>query len=175
MCKLLIVTVVSFTFMIAEFIGGYLSGSLAIMTDAAHILSDVAGFLISYFAIYIGSKPANYQMSFGYHRAEILGALGSILLIWGLIIYLFIEAIHRIYDPEGVNGLIMLITAIVGLACNIISIFTLHSCGGGHSHHGHSHDHGEKKKEGEAAKNEEARKLSHCHDTLYAKKKVEKY
>lgn len=46
--------------MIAEFVGGYLSGSLAIMTDAAHILSDVAGFLISYFAIYIGTKPANH-------------------------------------------------------------------------------------------------------------------
>ena len=60
MCKLLIVTCISFGFMIAEFVGGYLSGSLAIMTDAAHILSDVAGFLISYFAIYIGTKPANY-------------------------------------------------------------------------------------------------------------------
>jgi len=112
-------------------------------------------------------------MSFGYHRAEILGALASILLIWGLLIYLFIEAIHRMFDPEGVDGTIMLITAVVGLACNIISIFTLHSCGGGHSHHNHSHghDHGEQAK----AAPEEARKLSHCHDTLYAKKKVDKY
>jgi zinc transporter 2 len=46
--------------MIGEFVGGYVSGSLAIMTDAAHILSDVAGFLISYFAIYLGTRPANY-------------------------------------------------------------------------------------------------------------------
>jgi zinc transporter 2 len=60
MCKLLTVTCISFIFMIAEFVGGYVSGSLAIMTDAAHILSDVAGFLISYFAIYMGSRPANY-------------------------------------------------------------------------------------------------------------------
>ena len=114
-------------------------------------------------------------MSFGYHRAEILGALASILLIWGLIIYLFIEAIHRIFDPEGVDGTIMLITACVGLACNIISIFTLHSCGGGHSHHHHGHSHGHDEEKATAADAEGARKLSHCHDTLYAKKKVDKY
>jgi zinc transporter 2 len=127
------------------------------------MLSDVAGFLISYFAIYMGSRPANYQMSFGYHRAEILGALASIMLIWGIIIYLFIEAIHRIIDPEEIDGEIMLITAVVGLVCNIISIFTLHSCGGGHHHHGHDHgghEHGEKEPAGVG---EEGRKLSHCH------------
>lgn len=60
MCKLLIVTGLSITFMVAEIIGGYISGSIAIMTDAAHLLSDVAGFLISYFAIFMGSRPANY-------------------------------------------------------------------------------------------------------------------
>ena len=60
MYKLLLVTGVSFTFMIAEIIGGYISGSFAIMMDAAHMLSDVTGFLISYFAIYMGRKPANY-------------------------------------------------------------------------------------------------------------------
>ena len=76
-----------------EFVGGILSGSLAIMTDAAHMLSDVAGFMISYFAIYLGSRPASSQMSFGYHRAEILGALASILLIWGLLIWLIVEGI----------------------------------------------------------------------------------
>ena len=60
MCKLLLVCGISFLFMIGEIIGGYLSGSLAIITDAAHMLSDVAGFMISYFAIYMGSRPANY-------------------------------------------------------------------------------------------------------------------
>jgi solute carrier family 30 (zinc transporter), member 2 len=58
-CKLLIVTIISFIFMSVEFAGGYISGSLAIMTDAAHLLSDVAGFIISYTAIFIGSRPAN--------------------------------------------------------------------------------------------------------------------
>lgn len=161
MTKLLVVTGISFMFMIGEIIGGYLSGSLAIITDAAHMLSDVTGFLISYFAIYMGSRPANHQMSFGYHRAEIIGALASIMLIWGIIIYLFIEAIHRIVDPEEIDGKVMLITACVGLVCNIISIFTLHSCGGehGHHHHHHHHHHGESHDEKEI----EGRKLSHCH------------
>ena len=97
-------------------------------------------------------------MSFGYHRAEVLGALTSIMLIWGIIIYLFIEAIHRIVDPEPIDGEIMLITAVVGLVCNIISIFTLHSFGGGHSHgHDHSsHAHNENK-------DESGHRHSHCH------------
>lgn len=101
-------------------------------------------------------------MSFGYHRAEILGALASILFIWGLLIWLFIEAIHRIVHPEEIDGLIMLITACVGLVCNIIAIFTLHSCGGGHGHHHHGHDHGHGHSHGSQSDNEH-RKLSHCH------------
>lgn len=147
--------------MAAEIVGGYLAHSLAIMTDAAHMLSDVAGFMISYVAIYLGGKPASFSMSFGYARAEILGALASIALIWGLIIWLFIEAINRCINEEEVDGEIMLITAAVGLACNFINIFTLHSCGG--SHHGHSH--GEHSHEDEAApeEGELGRKLSHCH------------
>ena len=60
MTKLLMVTGISFLFMAGEIVCGYLSGSLAIITDAAHMLSDVAGFLISYFAIYMGSRPSNY-------------------------------------------------------------------------------------------------------------------
>jgi zinc transporter 2 len=104
MSKLLIVTGISLLFMSGEIVGGYLSGSLAIITDAAHMLSDVAGFSISYIAIYMGSRPSNNQMSFGYHRTEVLGALASIMLIWGIVIYLFIEAIHRIVDPEPIDG-----------------------------------------------------------------------
>lgn len=144
--------------MAGEIVGGYMAHSLAIMTDAAHMLSDVAGFMISYAAIYLGGKPASFSMSFGYARAEILGALASIMLIWGLIIWLFIEAIYRCIQDEEVDGEIMLITAAVGLACNFINIFTLHSCGG--SHHGHSHG---VDAEEQAEKNEEVRKLSHCH------------
>lgn len=122
--------------MLFEIVGGYLANSLAIMTDAAHMLSDVAGFMISYLAIYLGGRPSTFALSYGYHRAEILGALTSILLIWGLIIWLFIEAIHRFINLPEVNGEIMLITACVGLGCNFINIFLLHGCGAhSHTHH----------------------------------------
>jgi len=158
MYKLLVVSVICFIFMGGEIVGGVLSHSLAIMTDAAHMLSDVAGFMISYFAIYLGSRPASFSMSFGYHRAEILGALASILLIWGLLVWLVIEAIGRIVNKEEVDGEIMLITAVIGLACNIVNVFTLHSCGG----HSHTHHNIEEEHHHEGQDNPE-RKLSHCH------------
>lgn len=132
--------------MLFEVIGGFYANSIAIMTDAAHMLSDVAGFMISYLAVYLGGRPSTFALSFGYYRAEILGALASILLIWGLIIWLFVEAIHRFIVLPEVKGEIMLITAAIGLACNFLNIFLLHGCGAhSHTHHDHdgadSHDH----------------------------------
>ena len=69
--KLIAASVVALLFMVGEVLGGYFSGSLAIMTDAAHMLSDFAGFLISLFAIWLGSRPSSNRMSFGWHRAGI--------------------------------------------------------------------------------------------------------
>ena len=69
-------------------------------------------------------------MSYGYHRAEVLGALASILLIWGLLIWLVIEAADRLVHAEEINGEVMLITAIIGLACNLVNIFVLEQCNG---------------------------------------------
>lgn len=159
MCKLLIVSIICFIFMGAEVVGGYLANSLAIMTDAAHMLSDVAGFMISYFAIYMGSRPATQSLSFGYHRAEILGALASILLIWGLVIWLLVEAVDRTINADEVDGKIMLITAVVGLICNIVNVFTLHSCGGGH----HDHHHVGEEVVQDDIDRKLSRALSHCH------------
>jgi Co/Zn/Cd efflux system component len=91
--KLLIVSVVCLVFMIVEIVGGLLADSLAIMTDAAHMFSDISGFMISILALWIARMPASNTMSFGYHRAEIVGALCSVLLIWGLTIWLVYEAV----------------------------------------------------------------------------------
>jgi len=157
MVKLLIISVICFLFMGGEFAGGLISGSLAIMTDAAHMLSDVAGFMISYFAIHMGARPSTFNMSFGYHRAEILGAMASIVIIWGLIIWLMIEAVDRLITPTDIDGLVMLITAVVGLFCNIVNIFTLHNFGGGHEHHDHHHIDEERMVDPVEAR------LSHCH------------
>lgn len=104
--------------MVAEIVGGLLANSLAIMTDAAHLLSDLAGFLISIFALWLATRPATSRLSFGFHRAEILGALISVLLIWVLTGVLVYEAIWRLAHPEDVDGKIMFIVATCGLVVN---------------------------------------------------------
>lgn len=123
-------------FFLVELIGGYIAGSLAIMSDAAHLLSDLAGFAISLLAVSVSRLPPNAQMSFGFARAEVLGAFVSILFIWALTLLLVAFAIERLFNPQPVDGPIMLALGIIGLVVNIILGFVL-----GHSHHGHSHAH----------------------------------
>ncbi|CAD8205443.1 unnamed protein product [Paramecium octaurelia] len=154
LCRLIVVSVVCIIFLVAEVIGGLWAQSLAILSDAAHMFSDMSGFFISIFSIWLGQRPASQKMSFGYHRAEVIGALGSIILIWGLTILLFYEATVRVIEEAIVTDpLIMLITAGFGLFCNLVMAKVLHSSPtGGHDHgnimhqcsghnHGHGHDH----------------------------------
>lgn len=100
--------------------GGLLAHSLAVMTDAAHVLSDLAGFLISLFALFLARRPPSNTMSFGWHRAEILGAVFSVLLIWAVTGVLVYEAVLRVINPPAVDGKIMFITAVSGIAVNIL-------------------------------------------------------
>ena len=120
MFKLKIISSVCCTFMIIEFIFGYLAGSLAIMSDATHLLSDLAGFLISLFSLIVALKPANKDFTFGYHRFEVLGALASVLIIWALTVWLLIAAVYRIKHPNPIVGLIMVCIAAGSLVFNII-------------------------------------------------------
>ena len=120
MFKLKIISTVCFSFMIIEFICGYLAGSLAIMSDATHLLSDLAGFLISLFSLIVAMKPADRDFTFGYHRFEVLGALASILIIWGLTVWLLMAAIWRIKHPNPIVGFLMVCIAAGGLIFNII-------------------------------------------------------
>lgn len=126
--KLVLTAIVSLIFCASEAVGGTISGSLAILCDAAHQLSDVAGFVISFLAIYLTRKPATLKYSFGYHRADVIGALGSIIIIWGLLIWLLIEAVHRLLNPTDIDGELMLITACFGLGCNILNLIILQCC-----------------------------------------------
>lgn len=84
--KLYIVSFICFLFMAVEIVGGFLANSIAIMTDAAHMFSDLSGFAIAIASLFIAARPASPIMSYGYHRAEIIGALMSVALIWGLTI-----------------------------------------------------------------------------------------
>lgn len=119
--KLLIgVSIISIFFTLCQLIGGYIANSLAIMADAAHIFSDVTGFVISIIAIRLSKISASKSLSYGYHRAEILGALTSVLVIWGLTIWLVFEAVERIKHPEDIDETIMLITAFLGFFFNLV-------------------------------------------------------
>jgi zinc transporter 2 len=120
MFKLKIISTVCCSFMIIEFICGYLAGSLAIMSDATHLLSDLAGFLISLFSLIVAMKPADRNFTFGYHRFEVLGALASILIIWGLTVWLLMAAVWRIRHPNPIVGFLMVCIAAGGLLFNII-------------------------------------------------------
>lgn len=136
--KLLIAMALSLTFMIGEVTGGIFAGSLAIVSDAAHLLTDFASFLISLLALYLASRRATKKLSFGWYRAEILGALMSILFLWvitGVLVYMGVE--RCIKQDFTVDATVMLITAGCGVAFNILMGFTLHP-------HGHHHSHGNK-------------------------------
>uniref|UniRef100_A0A1A7XK25 Proton-coupled zinc antiporter SLC30A8 n=2 Tax=Iconisemion striatum TaxID=60296 RepID=A0A1A7XK25_9TELE len=143
--RLYVVSVICLIFMVGEIVGGYLAGSLAVMTDAAHLLTDLTSFIISLFSLWLSSKPATQKLSYGWHRAELLGALLSVFTIWlvtGVLVYLAVERL--IDDDYTIEGYIMLVTSGCAVVANIVMAVTLHQSGHGHSHgglgsHGHSH------------------------------------
>ena len=165
MKKLILVSFVSIFFIAAQLYGGYMANSIAIFTDTAHLASDMIGFMMSMVALKISMKPASQELTFGWHRAEVLGTLMSVAFLITLTLWLVVEATKRIITPEDIDPDIMLITAIAGLFFNLIQMSILHQGGDGHYHlggesgggcghdhpkavaegddHGHSHDHGD--------------------------------
>jgi cobalt-zinc-cadmium efflux system protein len=111
--------------MLAEAVGGWLTGSLALLADAGHMLSDVAGLGLSLFAIWIAERPPTPQRSFGYYRAEILAALANGAALVAVSIFIFVEAYRRIWQPPEVQGAGMLAIAAGGLVVNLIGLWIL--------------------------------------------------
>lgn len=119
--KLIIASLLCLLFMIGETVGGLLANSLAIATDAAHLLTDFASFMISLFSIWMASRPATKKMSFGYYRSEVIGALTSVLLIWVVTGILVLMAVQRLVSGQyDIDAPIMLITAAIGVVVNIM-------------------------------------------------------
>jgi cobalt-zinc-cadmium efflux system protein len=112
--------------MIVEFIGGIYTNSLALTADAGHMLSDVGALALSYFAIWISSKPATPQKTYGYFRTEILAAFINGITLVGIALFIIYEAYLRIATPPEVKASTMIIIAIGGLIVNIIGAFLLH-------------------------------------------------
>ena len=111
---------------VAEFIGGILSNSLALISDALHNLSDTFSIFISYVALILGKKGSTRKNTFGYKRIEILAALLNATILIVISIYLFYEAYQRLLNPEPVQGNMMLIIAVIGFLANLVSVLLLH-------------------------------------------------
>ncbi len=113
--------------LLAEIIGGIVANSLALLSDAGHVLTDFVALGLSWFALVQASRPASSRMTFGYHRLGIITALVNALSLVGIVIYIFIEAYQRWKNPEPVNSSIMFIVAVLGLAVNVIVALWLHA------------------------------------------------
>lgn len=113
------------TYMFAEVAGGIVFGSLALLADAAHMLSDVAGLGIALVAQRLIDKPVSVRHTFGLQRAEVLGAQANGVLLLATAGWILFEAVRRIGDPPEVTGPGLLIVATMGLAINVVSAVML--------------------------------------------------
>jgi cobalt-zinc-cadmium efflux system protein len=133
--RLLIVLGVTSAYLLTELIGGYLTGSLALLSDAVHMLTDIAALCLSMLTLWISTRPASPAKTYGYLRAEILGALLNGLFLWVLVVFIWIEAFERLRNPRPVSGLAVMAIAIVGICVNTFSAWmTSTETHGGHKH-----------------------------------------
>jgi cobalt-zinc-cadmium efflux system protein len=122
---LLIALSITVLMMVAELAGGLLSNSLALLSDAGHMLTDNLALLLSFFAMKFAAMPATDRRTFGFYRIEILAALINGVILVLISIYIIYEAYLRILDPQPVQGTLMLVVAIIGLVANIIGAMVL--------------------------------------------------
>lgn len=115
-------------FMVLEFVVGFATGSLALISDAAHMFTDVLGVGMALTAIILARRSGpTVSRTFGLYRAEVLAALGNAILLFGVAGYVLVEAVGRLSDPPAVPGLPVLLAATAGLAANIVSFAVLRS------------------------------------------------
>ncbi|PAU94423.1 cation transporter [Aliifodinibius salipaludis] len=124
--RLWISIILNFIITVAEFIGGIISGSLALLSDALHNLNDTTSLGISLVARKISKKEANREKTFGYKRAEIIGAFVNLVTLVIIALYLVKEGIERFYNPQPIDGMVMFIVAIIGLIGNVITAILLY-------------------------------------------------
>jgi cobalt-zinc-cadmium efflux system protein len=123
--------VLSAVYFFAELIAGFLTNSLALLSDAGHMLSDIGALSLSLFAFRMARRPATLSSTYGYHRIEILAALFNGLTLWLIVGVIFAAAYSRFYHPPVVASYGMMIVAALGLVVNLVAAAILH---GGHRH-----------------------------------------
>ncbi|HDR4696466.1 cation diffusion facilitator family transporter [Bacillus cereus] len=122
---LLIALLLTISFMIAEVVGGFVTNSLALLSDAGHMLSDAVSLALSLLAFKLGEKTATTAKTYGYKRVEMLAALCNGVVLIVISVYIFIEAIRRFKEPVEIASNGMLIIAVLGLLINILSAWIL--------------------------------------------------
>ena len=124
--RLAVVLGLTLSFMVVEAIGGWLSGSLALLADAGHMLTDAGALGLSLLSAWIALRPANDSKTYGYQRWEILAALINGAALFGIAAWVILEAFHRIRHPEPIRAELFLIVAAGGLVVNLVSLRILH-------------------------------------------------
>jgi len=123
--RMLIVLLITSVVMIAEIIGGLLANSLALLSDAGHMLTDILALSLSIIAMRFAQKPPTTSKTFGFYRLEILAAFFNGIVLLCISFYIFYEAYQRLVHPEEIKGLFMLVVAAIGLLANGIGIIIL--------------------------------------------------
>lgn len=129
--RLQLAMVVTAAVLVAEVAGGYLANSLALLSDAGHVFTDLLALLLAWVGVKQIERPPTQRMTFGYHRFGILIAIVNALLLLGITGFIFYEAVRRFQEPPEVQGGLMLAVAALGLTANV---FVLRLLRGSHAH-----------------------------------------
>ena len=122
---LIIVLSLTASFMIIEAVAGFYTGSLALISDSAHMFTDVFALSIALFALWLAQKPPTSKKTYGFYRIEIISAFFNSLILFGISIGIIVEAINRIKSPHEIKSMEMIIVAFIGLIINILGIYIL--------------------------------------------------
>lgn len=120
--NLLLTIILNVIITLSQLIGGLISGSLALLSDAMHNFSDVLALVIAYVANRLAARPSNQQKTFGYKRAEILATLFNASVLVGIGIFLIIEAFHKFYHPVAINSVWVIALGILSIVLNAVSV-----------------------------------------------------
>jgi cobalt-zinc-cadmium efflux system protein len=124
--RLIVVLAITVSVLIAEVIGGLVAGSLALLADAGHMLTDATGLIMALIAASLATRAATVKRTFGLQRAEVLAALANALLLVGVAVWVLIMAVDRLRNPVEIQSGLMLIVAVVGALANLAGLLVLH-------------------------------------------------
>jgi cobalt-zinc-cadmium efflux system protein len=117
-------------FLVVEAAAALMTGSLALLADAGHMLADAGGLALALFAVWIAARPATAEKTYGYYRVEILAALVNAVVLLGVAGFILVKAWQRVFDPEPVAAMPMLVVAALGLIVNLVCAWLLHAGAG---------------------------------------------